>query len=99
MPDKLFVLAFGGGAYVCFLESSRAHLVALVVGQLGLSANERARSCHVTWLTNGRAGPARGWTEPGRHREAVPHPPLMLYKLNSVKNHPLRLFKMTQIPV
>ena len=75
MPDKLFVLAFGGGAYVCFLESSRAHLVALVVGQLGLSANERARSCHVTWLTNGRAGPARGWTEPGRHREAVPHPP------------------------
>ena len=71
--------------------------MALVVGQLRFSVNERPPSGHVTWLTNRRAGPGGGWTEPGRHpadREAVPHPLLLLlYKLHNVKTISVKIDK------
>ena len=79
--------------------------MALVVGQLRLSTNEKPRSGQVTRLTNRRRGPGGGWTEPGRHpadEEAVPHPLLtllllLLYKLHNMKKHLDRLVKMTKI--
>ena len=101
MPDSLFVLV-SGGAYVYFRKLPPS-LVALVVGQLRLSTNERPQFGQVTRWTNKRARPGGGWTEPGRHPadgEAVPHPLLLLlllYKLHNVKNHLFRLVQITSL--